>query len=206
MTDWLCKEVTADRNLTGPCYITDSTGRLMAEGLSRRVADEIVAAHNQRLEASSGSAPIRVYYNSQMWSRLRLSDAPALKPADFDGLVVLTDKALRTVDDVWACLNEDDRPGGRSFRSMCSGDVVILRSTVRCTNACHWGWRPVDSVAGEVVLRQRFGLPAQPQSGNHSQDFVAAFDAWSANPEVIGGPFDRVLAVREQLGYVPSVA
>ena len=203
MTDWLCKEVTADQNLTGPCYITDSTGRLVAEGLSRRVADEIVAAHNQRLEASSGSAPIRVYYTSQMWSRLRLSDAPALKPADFDGLVVLTDKALRTVDDVWACLNEDDRPGGRSFRSMCSGDVVEIDGQMH--ECLSLGWRPVDSVAANV-LRQRFGLPAQPLSGNHSQDFVAAFDAWAANPEVIGGPVDRVLAVREQLGYVPSVA
>lgn len=203
MTDWLCKEVTADRNLTGPCYITDSTGRLMAEGLSRHVADEIVAAHNQRLEASSGSAPIRVYYNSQMWSRLRLSDAAPLKPADFDGLVVLTDKALRTVDDVWACLNEDDRPGGRSFRSMCSGDVVEIDGQMH--ECLSLGWRPVDSVAANV-LRQRFGLPAQPLSGNHSQDFVVAFDAWAANPEVIGGPVDRVLAVREQLGYVPSGA
>ena len=149
MADWLCKEVLADQNLTGPCYITDTTGLLIAEGLLPLVAEEIVEAHNQP------SPPVRVYYNSRLWSRLRLSDAPPLTPAEFDGLIVLNDPTLITQDDVWARLNDDERPGDRSFRSMCAGDVVEIGGQMH--ECLSLGWRVVDR-ASAAALRQRFGV------------------------------------------------
>lgn len=100
-------------------------------------------------------APIRVYYTSSLWARLRLSDAPPINPADFDGLIVLTDPQLISPDGVWACLNDDDRPGGQSFRSMCSGDVVELNGVMH--ECLSLGWRTVDAAAADA-LRQRFGL------------------------------------------------
>ena len=150
MTDWRVMEAYADQNLTGPFYIEDATGGVLAEGLSREVAEEIATTHNQPV----GPA-VRVYYNSRLWSRLRLPVAPPLSPDEFDGLIVLTDPQLIAPDDVWACLNADERPGGRSFRSMCAGDVVEIGGQMH--ECLSLGWRVVDQTAA-TALRQRFGV------------------------------------------------
>jgi len=153
---------------------------------------------------ATSAKPVRVYYNTRRPFGLRMPDSPALDPADYEAVIALNDPTLQQPDEVWARLNEDERPGGLSFRSMCSGDVIEINGVLHeCLSS---GWRVVDPVAANT-LRQRFGLPTHSLPGEHIQNFVAAFDAWTVSPEGIAGPlFDQVLAARETVGHVQPVA
>ncbi len=99
--------------------------------------------------------PVRVFYNTRCPFGLRMPDSPALEPADYDAVLVIHEPGLRTVEAVWARLNDDERPGGQSFRAMCSGDVVEISGVMH--ECLSLGWRTVD-VVGVNALRQRFGL------------------------------------------------
>jgi len=161
-------------------------------------------AHAVPPVTATAAQPVRVYYNTRRPFGLRMSDSPALDPADYEAVIALDDPSLQQPDEVWACLNEDERPGGLSFRSMCSGDVAEINGVLH--ECLSLGWRVVDPVAANT-LRQRFGLPTHSLPDDHIQNFVAAFDAWTVSPAGIGGPlFDQVLVMREHISHVQPVA
>jgi hypothetical protein len=153
---------------------------------------------------ATAAQPVRVYYNTRCPFGLRMPDSPALNPADYEAVIVIHEPNVRTVDAVWAHLNDDERSGGQSFRSMCSGDVAEINGVLH--ECLSLGWRVVDPVAANT-LRQRFGLPTHSLPYDPIQNFVAAFDAWTVSPERIGGPlFDQVLAMREHVSHVQPIA
>lgn len=178
-------------------------------------ADQLTPALLARLQAfdqtqavppvtATAAPPVRVYYNTRRPFGLRMPDSPALNPADYEAVIVIHEPNLRTADAVWARLNDDERPGGQSFRSMCSGDVAEINGVLH--ECLSLGWRVVDPVAANT-LRQRFGLPTHSLPDDHIQNFVAVFDAWTVSSERIGGPlFDQVLVMREHISYVQPVA
>ncbi|MBI5567674.1 MAG: hypothetical protein HY870_22435 [Chloroflexi bacterium] len=190
-----------DRAAFAVDLITHNPGRFREEDQAQ---DWVRLGEWLGLVTTQVSQPVRVYYNTRRPFALRMPDSPALNPADYEAVIVIHEPNLRTADAVWARLNEDERPGGQSFRSMCSGDAAEIEGVLH--ECLSLGWRVVDPVAANT-LRQRFGLPTHSLPDDHIQNFVAAFDAWTVSPEGIAGPlFDQVLAARETVGHVQPVA
>jgi hypothetical protein len=103
--------------------------------------------------------PIRVYYKTRdpfCLGRDQMFDGPFM-PEDF-GVVALVDGEAGQVSNpelIFARLNDEERPGWQSIRSLSTGDVVEIGDVMH--QCLMLGWRTVTP-DNASALRARFGI------------------------------------------------
>jgi hypothetical protein len=111
--------------------------------------------------------PIRVYYKTRdpfCLSRDQMFAGP-FTPEDFGAVAVVDGEAGRLISSemIFARMNDEERPGWQSIRSLSTGDVVEIGGVMHQCLMLGWRKVPLDSAN---TLRARFGispLPDQPQ-------------------------------------------
>lgn len=107
--------------------------------------------------------PIRVYYKTRdpfCLSRDQMFDGP-FTPDDFGAVALVDGEAgqLSKPEAIFARLNDEERPGWQSIRSLSTGDVVEISGVMH--QCLMLGWRKVTEADAEA-LRARFGIISLP--------------------------------------------